>query len=573
MEVVAARLRAEHPTTNASRGVVVRSLSEGMEDPGIRPVFAVWQAAALVLLLLACLNVAHVLLARGTERHQELAVRVALGADGRRLVLQLATEGLVLAAAASVLAFPLAGLATRELRRYMPAHIARFVTGWEGVGVDLRTLLFTAALALLAVAVASLWPALRSTRADLVSGLREGGRSATTGTRRQRGRSALVVAEVAGALALLVGAAICVRGAVGLLGGPQGYDPDNVLTLRVSLPEARYKDEAARRGFARDALARLARLPGVQRATLVNALPASGSNTSDAIELEGAPPSDASDRPEADSRSVDPEYFDAMGIPVVGGRALLASDTEGAPAVAVVSRAMAERFWPGRDPIGRRFKAGDGPWLSVVGISGDVIQHWFSRRWYPTFYQAYEQRPRPHLAFALRTRGEPESLAGGARQALREVDPYLPAYDVWSLRRSMSYATIGVQYGAAIMGVFGLLALVLALSGVYGVMAYRISQRTSEFGIRLALGATSGHILRLTLGQAARLTALGIVFGLGLALALGRALASAFAGVVAPDVVSFAAFASLLAAAALLAAAVPARRALRLDPARTLRSE
>jgi putative ABC transport system permease protein len=573
MEVVASRLRAAHPETNASRGVVVRSLSEGMEDAGIRPVFAVWQAAALLLLLLASLNVAHVLLARGTERHHELAVRFALGAGRGRLIRQLATEGVVLAAAASALSLPLAALATREMRRHLPAHIVKFVPGWDGIDVDFRMLLFTAALALLAVALASLWPALRNTRMDVTSGLREIGRSATPGARRQRGRNALVVAEVAGALALMVGAAVMVRGAFLLLSGHQGYDPDRVLTLRVRLPEARYSDPTARRVFARDALALLARLPGVDGATLSSALPGAGNSSSAPIEIEGEAPVAGSERPEVDDRSVAAGYFETLDLPLLAGRALLASDDERALPVAVVSRAMAERYWPGRDPIGRRFKADDGPWLTVVGVSGDVIQHWFARRWYPTFYRTFDQDPGSRVSFALRTRGTPEVLAPAARQALREVDPYLPAHDVLSQRQALRYQTIGLQYGAAVMSAFGLLALVLAVSGVYGVMAYRVSQRAFEFGVRLALGATARDILSLTLGQALRLTALGILLGLGLALALTRALGAAFAGVVSPDAASFAALSGILAAAALGAAAVPARRALAVDPARTLRAE
>lgn len=573
LDVVESRLRSEHPDTNAARGVVLKSLSEGMEDAGARPIVAVWQAAAILLLLLASLNVAHVLLARGSERHHELAVRFALGAGRKRLLFQLATEGLVLAVVASALALPLASLATREMRRHMPAHIVRFVPGWEHMGVDFRMLLFTAALAVFAVAVASLWPALRVTRADVASGLREIGRSATPGMRRQRGRNALVVAEVAGALALLVGAALAVRGAFGLLGGPQGYDPDRLLTFRVRLPESRYGDAATRRAFARDALARLARVPGVEQAALANALPSSGNGSSASVEIEGEPPVPEHERPEVDDRSVSPGYLEALRIPLLGGRGLLTTDLESSAPVAVVSQAMARRFWPERDPVGRRFRSGDGPWLTVVGVTGDVIQHWYARRWFPTFYQAYDQQPRQNVSFALRTSGAPETLGPAVRQALREVDAYLPAYDLWSQRRALRYATVGPQYGAAVMGTFGLLALVLAVSGVYGVMAYRVSQRSFEFGVRLAMGATARDILRLTLGQAARLTALGVVLGLVLAFALARALGAAFAGLVAPDAASFAAFSALLAAAALGAAAVPARRALTLDPARTLRAE
>jgi putative ABC transport system permease protein len=272
---------------------------------------------------------------------------------------------------------------------------------------------------------------------------------------------------------------------------------------------------------------------------------------------------------------VSDDYHAVMGIPILAGRAFDARDHETALPVAIVSRSLAERFWPGRDPLGRRFRAGDDqtPWLTVVGVSGDVVHHWFARRNYPTFYRPFAQEPSASITFALRTDGDPEALALAARQAVRAADPDLPAAEVRSMRRAIGDSTIGLQYGAAILAAFGGLALVLAASGVYGVMAYRVSLRRREFGVRLALGATGGDLVRLSLGQALRLLSLGLTLGLGLGYGLTRAITSAFQGAIAPDPASFLAVAAVLAAATVTAAAVPARRVLALDPARVLRAE
>jgi putative ABC transport system permease protein len=290
------------------------------------------------------------------------------------------------------------------------------------------------------------------------------------------------------------------------------------------------------------------------------------------MEIEGEPAFDRSDPPLVDYRTVSPGYFDALRLPVVAGRGLEESDHERAQPVAVVSRSLAARYWPGRDPIGRRFRAGDEstPWITVVGVSGDHIHHWFSRRSYPTCYRPYKQDPRVDLAFALRTTGDPEAIAPAARLAVSAVDPYQPAYQVWSMRRSISQSTIGLQYVAAIMAVFGGLALVLAISGVYGVMSYRVSLRTHEIGVRVALGASAGDVLRLTMAQAAGLTAAGLVAGGAAGLAASRALSATLMGTIPFDAPTFAAATGFLAAAALLAAYVPARRALAIDPARVL---
>ena len=279
--------------------------------------------------------------------------------------------------------------------------------------------------------------------------------------------------------------------------------------------------------------------------------------------------------PRVDACWVSVGYFGVLRIPISSGRDFNGGDDEGSTPAAIVSRTMADRYWPGQDPLGRRFRvAGEpSPWLTVVGVSGDVIHHWILKRNSPTFYRPLAQEPRYGLGFALRTRGEPETLAASARSAMMGLDPDQPAYDVRSMRGSIARSTIGLQYVAAIMAAFGVLALVLALSGVYGVMSYRVSLRTLEIGVRVALGATRGEVLRLTLGQALRLSALGLVLGAALAVGAGRALSAALRGAVAFDAGLLAALTAALGAAALLAALVPARRALRIDPAQALRAD
>ncbi|PYQ16717.1 MAG: hypothetical protein DMF80_03750 [Acidobacteria bacterium] len=575
MALVGQRLQKDHPQTNASRGIAIGHLQRSYEDVGLRLLLALWQVAAGIVLLIASVNVANLMLARGTERRRELALRLALGAGRGQVIRQLLTEGLVTSLLAVVASLPLSVWAAREMRRHMPAEIARFVPGWDSIAVDGHTFAFSVALGVVATLVFTLVPALRASRPDLVDALKEGGRSATVGAGQQRGRSVLVVAQVAGALALVVVAGLAAKSARDLLLGPQGYDPEHLLTLRVTLPENRYREPDTRRAFARRAEERLSAIPGVTAAALANVLPGRVGGSSRPIQIEGEPAFDRSNPPRVDDRAVSPGYFETLRLPILAGRGLEASDDEKARPVAVVSRSLAERYWPGRDPIGRRFRLGgeNARWITVVGVSGDVVQHWASRRNYPTCYLPYAQDPRADIGFALRTAGDPEATTPAARVAIAAVDPDQPAYQVWSMRRSISVSTIGLQYVAAIMAVFGGLALVLAISGVYGVMSYRVSLRTLEIGVRVALGASAGDVLHLTMAQALRLTAAGLVLGSGAGLAAARALTATLMGAIPFDAATFATATGFLAATALLAAYIPARRALAIDPARALRSE
>jgi putative ABC transport system permease protein len=575
--VVAQRLEKDHPQTNTARGIAVGSFNIGFGDPVLPQMLVIWQVAAVLVLLIACVNVANLILARGAERQRELALRLALGAGRGRVLRQLLTEGAVPALAAVALSMPLVALGARALRDHMPAALLRYLTGWEHLGADWRTLVFNGVLAIVAVGFFSTLPALRASRASLTDVLHDGGRSATAGRGRQRGRNVLVVFQMAAALVLMATAGLAVRSALALLRGPQGYDPDRLLTFDVSLSDRTYAEPQKRLAFVRDTKARLARLPGVTDVTVANVLPARNGNNWRGVEIEGQPLAKNTDPPSVDARWVEPGYFTVMRLPVLRGRGIDESDDAAGLPVAVVSRSFAQRFWPGRDAIGQRFRTvaqeAGAPWLTVVGISGDVIHQWVSRREYPTMYRPLRQEPRTRLAFAMRTTGDPDALASSVGRALMDVDPDQPANDVMSMRRAIAQSTIGMQYVAGIMSAFGVLALVLAVSGVYGVLSYRVSLRTTEIGVRMALGATRRNVLALMLGQALHLSAIGLGIGAVLAFGMGRMLSSALRGAVASDPALVAAVTVALGAAALLAAWIPARRATGVDPATALRSE
>jgi putative ABC transport system permease protein len=575
--VVARRLEKDHPQTNTARGITIAPFNIGFGDPVLPNILVIWQAAAVLVLLIACVNVANLILARGAERQRELALRLALGAGRGRIVRQLLTEGVVTAMAAVALSMPLVALGARAVRDNMPAALLRYLPGWEHLGADWRTLVFSSGLAILAAGLFSTIPARRASRASLSDVLHDGGRTATAGVRRQRGRNALVVFQMAAALVLVATAGLAVRSALGLLRGPQGYDPDRLLTFEVRLSDRTYAEPAERLAFVRDLRARLVMLPGVTDVTAANVLPARAGNNSRGIEIEGQPLAKNADPPSVDARWVEPNYFAAMRLPILQGRGIEESDDEKSRPVAVVSRSFAERFWPGRDAIGQRFRTVDSssetPWLTVVGISGDVIHQWVMRRDYPTMYRPMRQEPRTRLAFAMRTTGAPDALTSAVGRALMDVDPDQPADDILSMRRAIARGTIGMQYVAGIMAAFGVLALVLALSGVYGVLSYRVSLRTTEIGVRMALGATRAHVLKLTLGQAVRLSAIGLGVGAVLAFGTGRLLSSALQGAVASDPASLLGATVALAFAALLAAWIPARRAMGVEPATALRAE
>jgi putative ABC transport system permease protein len=463
-----------------------------------------------------------------------------------------------------------AWLCLHFIRISMPARILKFVPGFETLGPDLRLLAFTIGLALLTACIFGVLPALQAARSRVSESLKEGGRTATG---RQLLRRAIVVAEMAIALPLLVAAGLGVLGTNRFLNGPQGYDPDGVLAMKLVLPERTYPDNPARRRFVDRAIEALASVPGVEGAAAINNPPAAGSNSSRAIEIDGHPPADPRNLPAVDNRTVTPDYFRVMRIPIQRGRAFTSGDREGASPVVIVSESMARKYWPGEDPIGRRLRVRTDPPVTVVGICGDIIQDWFNARNAPTMYRPFAQVPSDFFGLAVRAAGDPVTVAGAVRQALLRIDPAQPVFEMMPMRQQLKERTIGLQYLAAIMTVFGGLALLLAAVGLYAVIAYLVAQRRHEIGLRIALGASRGDVLRLTVGQALNLTLVGTAIGLALSIALSRLMEAGMLGIATSDARIVLTFAAILISAALLAGYLPARRAASIDPMIALRAE
>ena len=573
MTVIAGRLEQQHPDANRGRGAQVTTLVEGMRDPGLGPILVLWQASAAFVLLIACANIANLLLARGSERQRDLAVRLAIGASRGRLIRELLLESTLLALATIPVALAIAWVSIRMLRASMPPQIIRFISGWGSLDVDGRLIAFTSVLALGTALVFGILPAVQTSRPHLSDVLKEGGRGTTAGRRRQWLRRTLVVVEIALSLPLLVAAGLGTLGANRFLNGPQGYEPDGVLSMRAVLPDARYADPVVRRRFITDVVDALSRLPGVEIAAAINVVPSGANNAGRSIEVDGRPNPDPANPPTVDYRAATPAFFDAMRIPILRGRGFTYADREDTQPVAIVTQATADKYFPGAEAVGRRIKLGDGPWVTVVGVSGDVIHDWFGRRRYPTVYRPYVQAPTSTVAFVVRTPGDPGALTLAAARAVRSVDPGQPVFEVVSMRERLRLRTIGLQYVAVVMAVFGGLALLLAIVGVYSLMAFVVAQRTHEIGVRIALGATRGDVLRLAVGQTARLTGAGALLGLVLATALGRLMEAGLLGVISSDARLSIGFAAVLVLAALAAGYIPARRATTIDPIVALRAD
>ena len=567
LDLLARRLEQEYPNTNSGRRINTIALGRAVVDIGAPAFLLMWQATSVFVLLIACVNVANLILARGSDREKELALHLALGAGRGHVIRRLLTENMLLALLGALLALPLAGMGVELMRWNMPAHIEKFVVGWDQIDLDWHVLGFTGLVAVATALVFGLIPALQASRPDLTAALREGGRGSSHGRVRQRGRNLLIVFEVAMALTLLVASGLSIQGTMRMADADQGYDPDGLMTMEIALPEGRYDEDEARLQFYRSVLSGVRALPGVVAADAVNILPSTGSNTSRSVEIKGQPVENLSERLTAHYRVATAGHLDTMRIPIVQGRGFGREDRGDAAPVAVVSERFARRSWPGEDPLGRRFRYGtEERWLRVVGVSGDVLHDWFLQEPQPTFYVPMEQAPRLGMFLAIRTLRAPEEVTAGVRAQVLRADANQPIFNARTMRTVVSERLIGLKYAATIMGIFGAIALVLSAVGIYGVMAYSVSRRTHEIGLRVALGAAHRDVLQLTVGQALRTAAWGIGIGLVLAFFIGRLMESTLFGLVQLDGVTFAALASTLAFVSLLAAYIPARRALASRP-------
>lgn len=543
-----------------------------------RPALLVLSGAVLFVLLIVCANLSSLLLSRAESRRRELAMRVALGADRGRLLRQLLVESCVLALAGGILGLGVAHGGVELLLALQPPNVPRL----ESAGLDPRVAGFALAVAVLTGLGVGLLPALQISRAKLSGPLKEG-RGQTRARSSERSRRALVTAQIALALALLTGAGLFTRSFLALYSVDPGFRPENVLTAQLSPPSSRYPDDESITGFYRRLIAELSQQPGVAAAGAVTNLPLATSLGDLNFEIEGRPVPEGAVSPRADWQVVTPGYLEAMGIPLLRGRSIEASDGADAPGVVVISEELAATYWPGEDALGRRFRLGGGSgpgWVTVIGIVGNVIHTGLDAEPRPQLYLAHEQfrfwgsgDPVYSMTLALRSEGAPAALTGTVRQAVRGLDPALPVAEVRVMEDVVSASLARPRLIASLLVGFSVLALVLAAVGIYGVISYGVSTRAQEFGIRMALGALSRDVIGLVIRRGLLMVLAGTVAGLLISLAVGRLLGGLLFGVSPTDPTTLIAVSAVLVAAGVLASYVPASRATRVDPMVTLRAE
>ncbi|HEX8557508.1 MAG TPA: ABC transporter permease [Pyrinomonadaceae bacterium] len=576
MGAIASRLQQQYPAQNTDLGATVQPLHEHLVGD-IRPALLVLLGAVGLVLLIACANVANLLLARAAARQKEIALRVALGASRLRLVRQFLTESVLLAALGGVVGLLLAVWGVSLLKGFIPENISQV----KAIAVDAKVLGFTLLVSLLTGLVFGLAPATQATGFNLNETLKEGGRDASSGSRGNRVRGVLVVAEVAVSLVLLVGAGLLINSFLRLRGVDPGFRVDNLLTMGVVLPQQKYPDHGRRTAFYADVIRRVEALPGVRGAAVTNWIPLVNQGDSVGVSIEGLPdpPPGQGKRPVVVTRVVSPDYFGAMGIRLLQGRGFDdGRDRADSPTVVLVSEALARKYWPGQSAVGKRVNPGDpnNPehWCEVVGLVNDVRQFELAAEPKPQMYFSYAQAgffPPRHLVVS--TEVEPSTLAGAVRQAVWEVDRDQPVSNVSTMEEVLAESLSRQRFSMLLLGVFAAVALVLAAVGLYGVMSYTVTQRTREIGLRMALGAQQGDVLRLVVGQGLKLVLAGVALGLVAALALTRLMTSLLYGVSATDPATLVIISLVLVAVALVASYIPARRATRVDPLIALRYE
>jgi len=574
---VAASLETQFPTSNLGWGVDVQSLREYMSGD-IRPVLMLMMASVAFVLLIACANVANLMLARAAVRSKEMAVRVAMGANGWHVIRQMLTESLIIALAGATLGV---GFAYGFLQ-WVKASLLNGVPFWMQFRIDGQVLAFTVIVAVATAFLFGLAPAVQAARPNLIETLRDAGaRGSSAGKGRQRLRSGLVVAEVALSVILLVGATLLVRSFLGLQSVNPGFDPSRLLTLRVTMSGPQYDSTYKRAAFLDRFLTQVYARPGIVSAGVTNNIPLGGSNNNSFFVPEGQPIQLGSE-PLLEIRWVSPRYLETLRIPIRRGRMFTEqewadSGVEGR--VAVINEYMAKRFWKTADEaLGKRFKFGNATdtlnrWITIVGVAADIKHRQLTSD--PDFqgYMPYRQGGWSSAAIIVRTLGDPTRATGTVLAALKAADPYLPAYRVLSMDETIQRSYWQQALYSKMFTAFAAIALVLAAVGVYGVIAYSVAQRTREIGVRVALGAQRSNVLGLVLGHGAVLAGAGIGIGLAGAFGVTRFLRAMLYGVSPFDPMSFVAVTLLLSAIALLASYVPARRAARVDPIEALRQE
>ena len=574
MDTITARLRRDHPDFYPPNGGltfgIVRMLDQVVGS--VRRTLETLFGAVGLVLLIACANVANLLLARAVGRRKEIALRTALGATRVRVLRHLLTESVVLALCGGILGVILSAAALQGIRTFGSSSIPRL----GDIAIDMRVLLFTMLLSLGSGLIFGLAPALRLSGFGLNEALKDAGRG-SAGSRTVNARGILVAAELALSVMLLIGAGLLIRSFAGLLRVAPGFRPNNVLTLNLTMAGGKYADSKVALETYRQLWNRLEAIPGATSAGGVSVIPLGSVWAWGPITVEGRTPPAGENFLNADERTVGGHYFEAMEIPLLRGRLFDEHDIVGAPRVIVADEYMAAQLWPGQDPIGKRVRSGGldstSPWLTVVGVVGRVKQYTLDADSRIAFYFPHTQSPQRGMNVVLRSRKDPAAMTAAVTSVIRSIDPSLPLYDVRTMDQRVAASLAPRRFSMTLLAVFAAIALALATVGVYGVMAYLVNQGTREIGIRMALGATQESIVRLLLRRGMNMALPGVATGLAGAFAATRLLSSLLFGVRATDAVTFISIGVLLLAVAMLATLIPARRAGRIDPAVSLRCE
>jgi putative ABC transport system permease protein len=579
MQAIAQRQVEAYPDTNKGFQLQPLELRQFVTSTLTRQYTLLLMGAVAFVLLIACANVANVQFARVTGRVSEFAIRTAMGGSRWRVVRQLLIECLLLSIAGAVLGLFLAQWDIDMILAHMPPDVAKFVAGWKTIGLDSSAFFFALTVSVVSGVLSGIAPSLLSSRTNVTDTLKEGGRGSTMGRGRHRLRAALVIAEVSLALVLLVGAGLLVRSFQGLLSVNESYSPETLLTMNMTLPETQYGKAPERLSFHEQVQQRLAAIPGVQTAALVTHVPYSdggGVSTRD-FSIEGRPLTRRDESRDAIVETTSPSYFGELNIGLRDGRILTDADGAETARVAVVSASLVRRYFGDENPLGKHIKMGkadsEDPWMTVVGVVSDLHYSWINKEDVPTIYRSFRQSPPSYTTLVLRTYGDPMKFVAAARAQIAAVDPNLPMYNIKPMDKVITESIVGIAYVATMMAVLGVMALVLACVGIFGVMSYSVSERTHEIGIRMSQGAQTRDILTLVLRGGLLMTLLGLAIGLPIAFALARTLSALLFNVQAADPVAFIVLPLLLVAVAALACYLPARRAAGLDPLQALRHE
>ncbi|NOT34873.1 MAG: ABC transporter permease [Candidatus Eisenbacteria bacterium] len=571
IEAIAADLSKQYPRPDAVLSARVASFREEFVDD-VGPMLAVLMAAVGFVLLIACANVANLLLARGAGRQREIALRFALGATRGRIVRQLLTESIIVSLLGGLFGILLAVWGRDLVLSSIPLPLPF----WMDFSTDPNTLLFTIGASMLAALLAGLAPALQTSQVDVHEALKEGGLHGTSGRGRSRLRSTLVVAEIALALVLLTGSGLMIRSFLNMANQRSSVKTEGLMTGRFTMPIAVYASQESKLAFTDGLMQQMRALPGVEAVSAIQALPLSRNAWNRNFRLDGDATGPDAPRRVTYYSIVRPEYFKTMGIEMTTGRDFTALDDSTTQKVAIVSETAARTLWPGKDPIGQRFNWGAEDttgWKTVIGVVSDVYQHIEGKRPPVTIYVPHMQDPQQTLTLVVKHTNPPGAMIGAMRRTLLARDGDMPLYETRTMDESVTFALWENRLWASLMSVFATLALVIAAIGIYGVMAYSVAQRTQEIGIRMALGAVRKDVMGMVLGQALKLTLIGVGIGLAGAYGMTRLMASVLFGVSPNDPPTFVGVTLILAFSALLAAWVPADRATRVDPMVALRSE